>query len=156
MWARLKRKLYPGDRPSRFTRWINRGVAALHASGLGPEGWVTLEIAGRKSGRLIAFPLVMTSLGGERYLVSMLGNEAAWVRNLRAAEGAATLRRGGRERVRLVEVEPAARAEILKAYLRAAPGARPHIPIDVEAPVSAFAALADRFPVFRVVGAAAG
>ena len=36
----------------------------------------------------------MTVLNGERYLVSMLGNDAAWVRNLRAADGSAVLRHG--------------------------------------------------------------
>ena len=30
-------------------------------------------------------PLVVATVGGERYLVSMLGEEVNWVRNVRAA-----------------------------------------------------------------------
>ena len=150
MWARVKRWLYRGDRPSGLTRFVNAGVARLHASGLGPASWVTLEVAGRRSGRTIAFPLVMAVVDGERFLVSMLGNEAAWVRNLRAAGGAATLRCGGAEAVRLEEVPVAERAPLLKAYLRAAPGARPHVPVPMDAPLARFEEIAARFPVFRV------
>jgi hypothetical protein len=151
MWARIKRWLYRGDRPSRLTRWINDGVARLHASGLGPASWVTLRVVGRRSGREIAFPLVMAVVDGERFLVSMLGSGAAWVQNVRAAGGEATLRRGGDERVRLEEVPVPARAPVLKAYLQIAPGARPHVPVPEDAPLARFAEIAARFPVFRVV-----
>lgn len=87
---------------------------------------------------------------GERYLVSMLGEGASWVSNVRAADGQATLRRGGREPVRLVEVDPADRAPILQRYLQIAPGARPHIAVDRHAPLAEFEQIAARHPVFRV------
>jgi len=151
VWPQLKRWLYRGGRPSAITKRINDGVAALHASGIGPSNWVTLDAVGRRSGRTISFPLVMTVLGGERYLVSMLGKEAAWVRNVNAAGGEATLRRGGVERVRLEELASERRAPVLKAYLQRAPGARPHIPVDKDAPIAEFEAIAARFPVFRVL-----
>jgi hypothetical protein len=48
----------------------------------------------RRSGRTICFPLVMAMVGGEHYLVSMLGQNANWVRNVRAAGGDAILRHG--------------------------------------------------------------
>src|SRR5574338_178803 len=96
-WRRAKRWLYEGGRPGLLARALNRGFAALHASALAPEHWVTLEVVGRRSGRTHSFPLVMTVLSGERYLVSMLGRDAAWVRNLRAAGGRAVLRHGGSE-----------------------------------------------------------
>ena len=67
---------------------------------------------------------------GERYLVAMLGSEANWVRNVRADDGAAVLRHGRRERVRLEEIEPGQRAPILQRYLQVAPGARAHFPVD--------------------------
>jgi hypothetical protein len=38
----------------------------------------------------------------------------------------------------------------LKRYLQRAPGARPHIPVDKQAPLEAFAAIVADFPVFRV------
>jgi hypothetical protein len=90
-------------------------------------------------------------VNGERYLVSMLGTEASWVRNVQAAEGKAVLRYGRREAVRLEEVPVEQRAPILKAYLQKAPGARGHIAIDKDAPLAEFERVAAQYPVFRVV-----
>lgn len=92
----------------------------------------------------------MAVVGGERYLVSMLGTDVAWVRNLRAADGRALLRQGRSERVRLEEIPVDERAPILRAYLKRAPGARPHISVDKDAPLEAFAAIAPQIPVFCV------
>ena len=122
----------------------------MHSLGIAPNYLVTLEVVGRRSGRVISFPLAMVPLYGERYLVSMLGTEAAWVRNLRAANGHATLRHGRTEQVCLEEVPVEQRAPVLKAYLRLAPGARPHIPVDKNAPLEAFESIAEQIPVFRV------
>lgn len=122
----------------------------MHSLGVAPNYLVTLEVIGRRSGRVISFPLAMVHLNEERYLVSMLGAEAAWVRNLRAANGHATLRHGRTEQVCLEEVPVEQRAPVLKAYLRLAPGARPHIPVDKSAPLEAFESIAEHFPVFRV------
>jgi len=72
--------------------------------------------------------VVIADYEGERYLVSMLGKEANWVRNVQAAGGMAVLRHGGRKAVRLEEVPVDARSAILRRYLAVAPGARPHIP----------------------------
>jgi hypothetical protein len=134
-----------------LARILNRGFAAVHASGLAPDHWVTLEVVGRRSGRTISFPLVMAVLDGERYLVSMLGAEAAWVRNVRAAGGRAVLRHGRTEQVLLEELAIEERAPVLKTYLQRAPGARPHLPIDKDAPLAEFQTIAGEFPVFRVV-----
>ena len=92
----------------------------------------------------------MTVMNGERYLVSMLGKEANWERNLEAAEGKARLRHGSTEQVRLEEVDVSRRAPSLKAYLRLAPGARAHIPASKDAPVVEFEKIAAEYPVFRV------
>lgn len=149
----FKRWLYRGGRPHLLARILNRGWAAVHSLGVAPNYLVTLEVTGRRSGRKISFPLAMTVLDGERYLVSMLGTEAAWVRNLQAADGYATLKHGRTEQVRLVAVPVDQRAPILKEYLRLAPGARPHIPVDQHAPLEEFAAVAPQIPVFRVLDA---
>ena len=133
-----------------LARVLNRGWAVVHSLGIAPNYLVTLEVVGRRSGRVISFPLAMVPLYGERYLVSMLGTEAAWVRNLRAANGHATLRHGRTEQVCLEEVPVEQRAPVLKAYLRLAPGARPHIPVDKNAPLEAFESIAEQIPVFRV------
>ena len=146
----IKRWLYRGGHPNRLARIINKGWAYFHALGIFPDYLVTLEVTGRQSGKKIDFPLAMTVMNGERYLVSMLGENANWVRNVRANNGMARLRHGISEEVMLVEVDVQKRAPILKAFLRHAPGARPHIPVDKDAQVAEFEKIASRYPVFRV------
>jgi F420H(2)-dependent quinone reductase len=146
----IKRWLYRGGHPNRLARIINKGWAYFHALGIFPDYLVTLEVTGRQSGKKIDFPLAMTVMNGERYLVSMLGENTNWVRNVRANNGMARLRHGISEEVMLVEVDVQKRAPILKAFLRHAPGARPHIPVDKDAQVAEFEKIASRYPVFRV------
>jgi len=152
--GKLKRWLYGADRhrPGAFMRAFNRADAALFSRGLGPRSAVTLEVTGRRSGRTVEVPLAVAEVDGDRYLVSMLGEDVGWVRNVRAAGGRAVLRRRRREEVLLEEVPVAERAPIIKAYLKVAPGARPHIPVRPDAPLQEFEAVADRHPVFRVGG----
>jgi hypothetical protein len=116
--------------------------------GIAPNYFVTLEVVGRKSGKIVSFPLVLVVIKGERYLVSMLGDNTNWVRNVRAAGGKATLRHGVTEKVHLQEIAVEQRAPIIKAYLKVAPGARPHIPVGKDAPLEAFEQIAAQFPVF--------
>ena len=148
---KFKRWLYRGGHPNALARVINWGWAIIHALGVAPNSMVTLEVAGRRSRRTISFPLAMVVMDGERYLVSMLGTNAEWVKNIRAANGYAVLRHGRTEHVRLVEVEVEKRAPVLKHYLRYALGARPHIPVDVNAPLEEFEKIAASFPVFRLI-----
>lgn len=144
--------LYRGGKPNYLARILNAGWAFIHALGIAPNYLVTLEVIGRRSGRPIRFPLVMVAVAGERYFVSMLGAHTNWVRNIHAAAGNAILLHGRREAVRLTEVPSDRRAPLLQLYALRAPGGRVHLPIAVDAPLSAFAAIADRYPVFRVVG----
>jgi hypothetical protein len=109
-----------------------------------------LEVPGRRSGRVISFPVVIADYAGERYLVAMLGENTNWVQNVRAAGGRASLRHGCRETVRLDEVDTDERPPILRRYLDCAPGARPHIPVDRRAPEGEFERIAPQVPVFRV------
>ena len=102
----LQRWFYTGGHPNRVARLADRFTAALSARGVGPDYLVTLEVPGRRSGRSVSLPLVVADVRGERYLASMLGEGVNWVRNVRAAGGDATLRRGHREEVRLEEVAP--------------------------------------------------
>jgi hypothetical protein len=85
----------------------------------------------------------------------MLGANANWVSNVRAAGGHAVLRHGRRERVRLDEVQPGERAPILRRYLQVAPGARPHMPVDRNAQLAEFDRIAGDYPVFWVRSAEA-
>ncbi len=142
--------MYRGGRPNRLAALLNRGWAMIGAAGLWPGRLNTLEVRGRRSGRLLSFPVMVADYRGDRYLVAMLGEGANWVANVRAAGGRAVLRHGRREAVRLEEVAPGARAPILRRYLQIAPGARPHIPVDRRAPVAEFEGIAGRYPVFRI------
>lgn len=133
---RMKRWMYRTGRPGLLARVMNRVSALQFSAGvLSPRRAVTLEVRGRRSGRTISFPVVVTDYEGERYVVSMLGEDANWVGNVRAAQGRAVLRRHDREVVQLVEVESELRAPILRRYLAVAPGARPHMPVDRNAPL---------------------
>ncbi len=149
---RNERWMYQQGRPNKVAAFLNRLWAIVAAKGLGFGRLVTLEVRGRRSGRPISFPLVVARYEGERYLVSMLGEEASWVANVRAAAGEAVLRHGRRESVLLEEVEPAHRAPILKHHLQVAPAARSFTPVDRNAPLEEFDRVAARYPVFRIVG----
>lgn len=145
------RWLYRGQRPNGLAHLMNHMWAAVSASGVGAKfGAVTLEVTGRTSGRVVTLPLVMVVVEGERYLVSMLGDNVQWVKNVRAAGGRAVLRCGGREEVLLEEVPAGQRAPILRVYLRHAPGARPHMPVDKDASLSDFEQITPAFPVFHI------
>ena len=142
--------MYRGGRPNRLARLVNRLWSRLAASGRAPQQLHSLEVRGRRRGRLISLPVVVADHEGERYLVAMLGEDANWVANVRAAGGDAVLRHGRRDEVRLEEVDPNLRAPILRRYLQLAPGARSHFAIDPSASLEEFNAVAAKYPVFRV------
>jgi deazaflavin-dependent oxidoreductase (nitroreductase family) len=144
------RWLYRGGRPNRFARLQNRASAIAFGAGIWPARLATLEVRGRRSGNIISFPVVIADQDGERFLVSMLGEKANWVRNVRAADEHAVLRHGRREAVRLDEVSVGDRPAILRRYLAVAPGARAHIPVDRDVPLEDFERVAAQVPVFRI------
>jgi len=142
---------YRGGRPNWLAGVLNRLSASLFSLGIAPNYLVAMEVRGRRSGRTIRLPMVMAVVGSERYLVSMLGPEVSWVQNARAAAWNVRLCHGRLENVHLEEVPPDKRAPVLKTYLQRAPGARPHVPVNKDAPLSEFEKVAPRIPVFRVV-----
>jgi hypothetical protein len=146
----VKRWMYKSGRPNSVAALLNRCWAIVAAAGFGPNRMVTLEVPGRKSGRLTSFPLMVVDYQGERYLVAMLGEGTNWVSNVRAAGGLAVLSHRRREAVRLEEVNPRICAPILRRYLQIAPGARPHIPVDRRAPLVDFQQIAVHYPVFLI------
>jgi len=141
---------YHDGRPTRAGRVANRAARWYAAAG-GPPSWqVSLETRGRRTGRTSKTVLVIARHDGEDYLVSMLGERSAWVHNVRAA-GEAVIRHGRKRRVRLEEVPSAERAPMLKAYVQRATSGRRHFTLTPDASVAEFAAVADQFPVFRIV-----
>ena len=81
--------MYRGQRPNWLARILNWVSGVVHSAGIAPDYLVSLEVAGRRSGRVVALPLVMVVVNGQRYLASMLGENVHWVRNVRAAGGRA-------------------------------------------------------------------
>src|SRR5947209_9510373 len=148
---RGKRWLYRRQRPNWIARIANRAWATVASSGIASNSVVTLEVTGLSSGRSVSLPVVVAVVDAERYLVSMLGEHVNWVQNVRAASGRAVLRSGRREEVHLEEVPAEQHASILRTYLEHAPGARPHVPVNKDAPLADFEKITPAFPVFRVV-----
>ena len=80
----------------------------------------------------------------------MFGSISDWVHPVEAAQGAAVISHRRATHVRLVPVPPEDRASILKEYVRVASSGRKHFPLPPEAPLAAFAAIAARYPVYRI------
>jgi deazaflavin-dependent oxidoreductase (nitroreductase family) len=94
-------------------------IRGLTRMGLSVWGSRVLRVRGRQSGEARSTPVNVLSFRGQRYLVSPRG-QTHWVRNIRAAGGAAELLLGGRvEPIRVEEVAGEDRKiEILREYLR--------------------------------------
>jgi hypothetical protein len=143
------RWFYRNWRPTRLGRWVNRAWGWGLGLGL-LKGGAALEVRGRTSGARHVNPVVIARVDGEGYLVSMLGEGSDWVKNVDAAHGDAVLRQGRRRPVKLVRVPTPDRARILREYARVATSGRKHFPVEADAPLSEFAAIAERYPVFRI------
>jgi hypothetical protein len=118
--------------------------------GLPPQSWVALEVRDRVSGRVRADAVVVPTVGGQRYIVSMFGTISNWVQTLAFAHGQAVIVHGGSQHVQLVPVPPVDRAPVLQEYVRVASSGRKHFPLPVGAPLSDFAAIAAQYPVYRI------
>jgi deazaflavin-dependent oxidoreductase (nitroreductase family) len=148
--AQYERWMYRSGRPNWVARPQNRLSSILFGAGVLPRRAASLEVKGRQSGRAISFPVVIADWEGGEYLVSMLGERANWVKNVRAAGGVAVLRRGRRANVTLEEVDVADRAPIIRRYAAVAPGGRPHLGLRRDASLEECEALAAHTPVFRI------
>ena len=146
----LMRLFYRNWRPTRLGRWVNRFACWWSGLGLPPRFQAVLEVRGRTSGSRRSNPVVIATVEGKRYLVSMLGSGSDWVKNVEAANGDAVIRQGRRRPVHLVAVPPEQRAPILREYVRVASSGRQHFPLTVSAPLSDFEAVAGRYPVYRI------
>ncbi|WIY06664.1 nitroreductase/quinone reductase family protein [Amycolatopsis mongoliensis] len=131
----------------------------LTRHGLSPAYVVTLEVPGRRSSIIRRTTLVQVVVGKQRFLVSLAG-ESDWVRNVRAAGGRAVLGRRERRAVTLQEVALGERPPVIQAYLaragrtgrswgRAAE-ARHYFGVSAQASSEEVAAVAQRYPVFRI------
>jgi hypothetical protein len=144
------RHFYRAWRPTRLARIHNGIWAWASALGLLRDDVLTLQTRNRTSGALVSTVLAPVNHNGKCYLVSMLGHGSQWVQNARSAGGEAFIKRGRKRRVMLVEIPIAERAPILKAWSQVATSGRKHLPVPHDAPTSAFEAIADHYPVFRI------
>lgn len=145
--------------PPLYQRVQRRLGPFLISLGIGPKQVVVLEVPGRRSGVIRRNALVEASYGGNDYLVALAG-ESEWVRNVRAAEGQVVIGRRQRRAVRLVEVPPAERPPIIRAYLLRW-GRQPNSPavqrearlffgVSGDPSIEELAAIAKFYPVFRI------
>ena len=149
-----RRVFYKDRRPTRMGRLTNHIVALWSRYG-GPPSWnVQLETRGPRTGTPNRVPIVIGSCDGGDYAVSMLGPGSRWVKNLRGGDGHAVIRHGRSRPVRLVEItDNVERARGIKAYLKRALGARPHITIAPDAPIADYERIAPDYPVFLILDA---
>jgi deazaflavin-dependent oxidoreductase (nitroreductase family) len=139
--------------PGWFTRNVfNRAVRRLTLMGISVMGSRELRVRGRKSGQWRSNPVNLLTVDGQRYLVAPRGI-TEWVRNIRVTN-AGELRVGRRvEAFRAEEMADDVKAPIIREYLRRwkwevgafFPG------LSAKSSDAEIAAVADGFPVFRVL-----
>ena len=90
------RLFYRDWRPTFPGRWVNRLNCWWSGLGLPPRFQAALEVRSRVPGRMRANPVAVATVEGQDYLVSMLGPNSDWVKNIEAAHGDAVIRQGRR------------------------------------------------------------
>jgi deazaflavin-dependent oxidoreductase (nitroreductase family) len=139
--------------PGGFTRRVfNPLVALLTRAGVSISGSRVLTVVGRTSGQPRSVPVNVLTHDGHRYLVAPRGN-TEWVRNLRAAQGRASIRSGRRaETIHTTEVADGDKTPVLRAYLDRWGWEVGQFFDDLDASSSdeALAEAAPGFPVFRI------
>ncbi len=141
---------YRDRRPTWLGHWVGQFFCWWCRLGLPPRSWFALRVRDRRSGRMRADAVVVPTVDGQRYVVSMFGAISDWVQNLAASHGDAVLAHGRSERVRLVLVPSRERGPVLREYVRVASSGRKHVPLGVGAPLADFAAIAPQYPVYRI------
>ena len=139
--------------PPRWLKPMNKVFLGLRRLGVGMKELPVLTVPGRKSGKPRNTPLSVLEHEGNRYLLEGFPG-ADWARNVRAADGLATLSAGKHsERVRLVELDPQDALPVLRVWpVRMADGSKIMADAGVVEAVTpeAFEAVAGRCGVFRV------
>ncbi len=115
-------------RVTTFVRVNNAVMSSLLRLGVQLGGFALLTVRGRKSGKPIMTPVAIFAHDGNSYLIAAYGL-VNWVRNLRAAQGEATLTRGGRaETIHAIELPLEEAAAVFRESLRSGP---PGIPVAI-------------------------
>jgi hypothetical protein len=69
----LNRLFYRNRRPTWLGHWVSQLFCVAARLGLTPQSWVSLEVRDRTSGRMRSDAVVLATLAGKRYIVSMFG-----------------------------------------------------------------------------------
>ena len=104
------------EEPNRAARAANAAIRWLAEMGISIAGTRALRVRGRKSGKQRGVVINLLTVDGVDYLVSPRGN-TQWARNVRAAGVVEMGPRWRSERLRVSEVDDAAKPEVLKRYL---------------------------------------
>ncbi|WP_459965789.1 nitroreductase/quinone reductase family protein, partial [Mycobacterium avium] len=88
----------------------------LADAGVSIAGTRALRVRGRKTGKLRAVVVNLLTVDGTDYLVSPRG-DTQWARNVRAASVVELGPRWRRRRMRISEVDDAAKPQLLRRYL---------------------------------------
>ncbi|WP_024803574.1 nitroreductase/quinone reductase family protein [Nocardia sp. BMG51109] len=141
------------DSYRRRVNTINKVIAGLQRIGIvfGPMQMLTVH--GRRTGRLLTFPIAVNELDGRRYIVQAFP-KAAWVANARAAD-TVTLTRGRKAATaRLIEVPVDERRPLLRELVAMSPASVGNRFVTTglsDSPTpDGVAAAADRIALFRV------
>jgi deazaflavin-dependent oxidoreductase (nitroreductase family) len=150
-----------------FVRSNNAVMRSLIGAGVRIGTFAVLTVPGRRTGRPVHVPLVVFPNGGNRYLVASYG-VVNWVRNLRAADGRAELRRGrATEKITAIELSAEQAGPILRFSLQTGPPGiprlivrmfrrlfvLPYLDVDMNSSDDDFARSARNHPVFLVQSA---
>jgi deazaflavin-dependent oxidoreductase (nitroreductase family) len=150
-----------------FVRSNNAVMRWLIRAGVRIGTFAVLTVPGRRTGRPVHVPLVVFPYGGNRHLVASYG-VVNWVRNLRAADGKAELRRGrATEKITAIELSAEQAGPILRFSLQTGPPGiprlivgmfrrffvLPYLDVDMNSSDDDFARSARNHPVFLVQSA---
>jgi deazaflavin-dependent oxidoreductase (nitroreductase family) len=104
------------DEPNRIARAANAPMRWLAEMGISIGGTRALRVRGRKTGKLRVVVVNLLHVDGVDYLVSPRG-DTQWARNVRAAGVVEMGPRWRNERIRISELDDAAKPELLQRYL---------------------------------------
>jgi deazaflavin-dependent oxidoreductase (nitroreductase family) len=147
-----------------FVRFNNVVMRALIRAGVRIGTFAVLTVRGRRTGRPVSVPLVVFPHGDYQHLVASYG-VVNWVRNLRAADGRAELRRGDHtDRICAIELPAEEAGPVLRTSLRTGPPGiprlivrifrrffvLPYLGVDMDSTDDEFVSAAQNHPVFRL------
>jgi deazaflavin-dependent oxidoreductase (nitroreductase family) len=137
--------------PTAAERVFNRVFGFLVGIGLGFSHNYLLQVRGRKSGKIYSTPVDLLEMNGKKFLVAPRGR-TQWVRNAEAA-GEITLKKGSNRRAfQLRPIPEPEKPEVLKAYLDSFKReVQTYFSVAAGSPVSAFAEVAQAYPVFELI-----